>query len=117
MYFATVHLSLLSCISLSAIPGAPQNLMAVGSVDDCMIQVSWDSPGDAGGSDYMYRIDIPSRNIAANTSSSIKSTLHVPNCADDIIPIQVSAVSSDGCYSIQSSEILLHLQSGSSTSK
>ena len=75
-----------------------------------MIQVTWDPPADIGGSDYTYRVGVPSRNITANTNSSTESTLHVPNCADDI-PIQVYAVNRFDC--MRSAETLLRLQSGS----
>ena len=96
-------------ISLSAVPGAPRNLMAVGSVDDCMIQVTWDPPGE---SNYTYRVDVPSRNIMADNNSSTESILYVPDCADGI-PIQVFAVNRFDC--MRSAETLLHLQSGSTT--
>ena len=88
--------------------------MAVGSMGDCTIQVTWDPPADTGGSNYMYRVNVPSRNIMANTNSSTESTLRVPNCADDI-RVQVYAMNQFGC--IESSETQLLLQSGSSTSK
>ena len=94
--------------SLSAVPGAPRNVMADGSMEDCMILVTWNPPADAGGSDYTYRVDVPSRNITASTNSSTESTLHVPNCADGIL-IQVYVVNRFGC--LKSSETRLRLQS------
>ena len=86
--------------------------MAVGSVDDCMIHVTWEPPADTGVSNYTYRVDVPSQNITANTNSSTESILHVPDCADDI-PIQVYAVNRFDC--MRSAETLLRLQSGSTT--
>ena len=88
--------------------------MAVGSMDDCMIRVTWDPP-DTGESDYTYRVNVSSRNITADTNSSTESTLRVPNCADGIIPVQVYVINQFGC--MESSETQLRLESGSSTSK
>ena len=96
--------------TFSAVPGVPQRISAAEisrPLDNlCIILVTWAPPTNVDPSDIdQYIVYIPSQSIKMTvSSSSILSTLTVPNCGDDI-RVQVAAVNRDGCIGMNSSEV------------
>jgi hypothetical protein len=98
----------ISHTSFSAVPSVPQRISAAEisrhSDNLCIILVTWDPPASSDASDFdQYIVYVPSRNIR-DVSSSVITTLTVPNCDDDI-RVQVAAVNRIGCVGMNSSEV------------